>query len=172
MITRARQAFIGAGSNLGKRGATLRAAIERLRASPHVSALEASPVYESDPVGVLDQSSFLNQVLGIETILGPEQLLSSLLELEQQFGRVRTVRWGPRTLDLDLLAFEDETRATPSLQLPHPRLLEREFVTVPLRELLGRPRFLRPCWDSLRRQLDALPPYSSGLRPFPEDVAP
>ncbi|MEX2044334.1 MAG: 2-amino-4-hydroxy-6-hydroxymethyldihydropteridine diphosphokinase, partial [Opitutus sp.] len=163
---------VGAGANLGDRLAILRGAMERLRASPDTTALEASPVYETDPVGVTDQPRFLNMVLGIETTLEPEALLAALLEIERQFGRVRALHWGPRTLDLDLLAFEDETRATPFLHLPHPRMLEREFVTVPLRELLGHPRFVRPCWDSFRRQLAALPRPSPALVPFSECLAP
>ncbi len=149
-----RQAFVGAGSNLGDRAAVLQAASERLRVEPGICFLESSAVRETAPVGVVDQPMFLNLVLGIETTLGPEELLAALLAIEQEFGRVRRERWGPRTLDLDLLAFEGETRSTASLQLPHPRLEEREFVTVPLRELLGRPRFRRRCWDALRRRLE------------------
>ncbi|MDO8544500.1 MAG: 2-amino-4-hydroxy-6-hydroxymethyldihydropteridine diphosphokinase [Opitutaceae bacterium] len=154
---RVRQAFIGAGSNLGDRLATLQGAIERLRAHPAIVAVEQSSVLETDPVGYLDQPVFLNLVFGIETTLEPEALMRSLLETEQHFGRVRTVRWGPRTLDLDLLAFEGETRSTPFLELPHPRLFERAFVTVPLREVLECDRFRRSCWDDLRAKLKALP---------------
>lgn len=170
MSARVRQAFVGAGANLGGRLDTLRKAVERLRAGPDITALEASPVYETEPVGVTDQPRFLNMVLGLETTLEPEALLSALLEIEAQFGRSRTLRWGPRTLDLDLLAFEDETRSTPFLHLPHPRLLEREFVTVPLRQLIGRPRFMRPPWDGLRRQLAALPPSPPEMIPLPERI--
>lgn len=162
-----RQAFIGGGANLGDRCATLRAAIERLRANPAIAALETSSIYETDPVGPVEQPPFLNLAIGIETTLEPEVLLTLLLEIEQEFGRVRTTRWGPRTLDFDLLAFEGQTRATPLLQLPHPRMLGREFVTVPLREVLARPRFQRPCWDILRQQLRALPPPPASLQPFP-----
>ncbi|MSU72195.1 MAG: 2-amino-4-hydroxy-6-hydroxymethyldihydropteridine diphosphokinase [Opitutus sp.] len=160
-----RQAFIGGGANLGDRCATLRAAIERLRKAPGMIALESSSVHETDPVSPMEQPPFLNLAIGVETTLEPEALLTLLLEIEQEFGRVRTTRWGPRTLDFDLLAFEGETRATPALQLPHPHLLGREFVTVPLREVIARPRFQRPCWDTLRRQLQALPP--AALQPLP-----
>ncbi len=172
MNGRVRQAFVGAGANLGDRVATLRGAIERLRANPDIGALEVSPVYETSPVGVLDQPRFLNLVLGLETTYEPEALLLALQDLELQFGRVRTVRWGPRTLDLDLLAFEGETWRTSFLQLPHPRMLEREFVTVPLRAVLNQPRFLRPCWDNLRRQLEALPTPVPPWIPVPERVVP
>lgn len=160
-----RQAFIGGGANLGDRCATLRAAIERLRKAPGMIALESSSVHETDPVGPMEQPPFLNLAIGVETTLEPEALLTLLLKIEQEFGRVRTTRWGPRMLDFDLLAFEGETRATPALQLPHPHLLGREFVTVPLREVIARPRFQRTCWDTLRRQLQALPP--AALQPLP-----
>lgn len=168
MSVRVRQGLISAGANLGDRCATLQAAFVRLQASTGITAIESSPVYETDPVGYADQPRFLNLVLGVETSLEPDALLSTLLECERRFARVRTVRWGPRTLDLDLLAFEDEVRDTPALQLPHPRLLERDFVMVPLRDVLARPRFQRPYWNDLRRQLTAAPAPSSGVRPFPD----
>lgn len=159
--TRVRQAFIGAGANLGDRLATLAAAIEHLRAHPEVVSVESSSVYETDPVGYLEQPAFLNLVLGIETTLDPEPLLTLLLETEQKFGRVRSIRWGPRTLDLDLLGFEGATRSTPFLELPHPRLFERAFVTIPLCELLNRLPFLKPCWDTWSARLAVLPDDSS-----------
>ena len=147
------QALVGAGANVGDCRATLETALGTLRAIAGVTVVERSSFYETDPVGYLDQPAFLNLVAGVETTLTPEGLMVALLGIEQQFGRVRTVRWGPRTIDLDLLAFEGETRAGPSLTLPHPRMLERAFVTVPLRELLARGRFHSPCWESLRTQL-------------------
>lgn len=148
-----RQAFVGLGANLGDRRATLARALDRLRAQPGINAVIASSLYETDPVGLTDQPVFLNQVTGVETTLSPEALLGVLLGIERDFGRVRVQRWGPRTLDLDLLAFEGETRATAELQLPHPRMLERGFVTVPLSELLARPHFERDTWAELRREL-------------------
>lgn len=167
-----RQAFIGGGANIGDRCATLRSAIERLRKAPGMIALESSSVYETDPVGPVDQPPFLNLAIGVETTLEPEALLTLLLVIELEFGRVRTTRWGPRTLDFDLLAFEGETRSSPLLQLPHPQLLGREFVTVPLREIIARPRFQRPCWDTLRQQLKTLPPSSTAVQPFPGGPSP
>ena len=148
-----RQALIGAGSNLGDRRAMLETAMAALRAHPGIAAVEASSFYETDPVGYTEQPLFLNLAAGVETTLTPEALMAALLEIEQRQGRVRTVRWGPRTVDLDLLAFEGEERATAALTLPHPRMLERTFVTVPLRELLARARFQKPCWDGLRERL-------------------
>lgn len=146
-----RHALIGVGANLGQRRTTMEAALEKLRATPGVSAVERSSFYETDPVGFLEQSAFLNLVASAETTLTPEALMKVLLEIERDFGRERTLRWGPRTLDLDLLALEDEIRSGPELELPHPRMFERAFVTVPLRELLERTQ--APCWNHLRAQL-------------------
>ncbi len=151
----ARQAFVGAGANLGDRAATLRSAVARLRAWPGVAFVAESGLFETEPVGVVDQPMFLNLAVGLETTLTPEELLTALLAIEQEFGRVRTQRWGPRTLDLDLLAFEGETRASEALQLPHPRMFERSFVLAPLREVVALPRFQRPVWAELRRRVDA-----------------
>lgn len=165
-MTPVRQAFVGVGANLGDRCTAIRGALRALRAVPAVSLVEPSAVYETDPVGYLEQPPFLNAVFGLETTLTPEALLTTLLAIEEEFGRTRTIRWGPRTLDLDLLAFEDESRQTEFLHLPHPRFLEREFVTVPLSELLTRKRFHRPCWGALRTQL-AEARHFQGVRVFP-----
>ena len=167
MSERIRQAFIGAGANLGDRCASLRGAQERLRANMAIKTLETSSVYETEPVGLVDQPIFLNVVFGIETTFEPEALLAELLECEQHFGRTRALRWGPRTLDLDLLTVEDEMRNGEQLQLPHPRMLERAFVIVPLRELLARPRFKRACWDELRRTVTNIQMPASGIRVYP-----
>ena len=92
----------------------------------------ASPIYRSDPVGVTDQPPFLNAVAALDTELDPDALLDVLLDIEAAHGRVREVRWGPRTLDLDLIWFEDVARDDARLTLPHPRAHEREFVLRPL----------------------------------------
>ena len=159
-----RQALVCAGANLGDRRATLIGAIERLRGWPGIETLETSSIYETEPVGVADQPRFLNVAIGFGTTMSPEELLRALLTIEREFGRERRERWGPRTLDLDLLAFEGETRATRELELPHPRMLERAFVTVPLGELLARPNFRHGAWNELRRQLTILPPAAMGVR--------
>jgi 2-amino-4-hydroxy-6-hydroxymethyldihydropteridine diphosphokinase len=166
MAAASRQAFVGAGANLGDRAATLHGALERLRAWPGVRRLEASSVFETVPVGVTKQPMFLNLVAGIDTTLTPEELMEALRAIEREFGRVRREKWGPRTLDLDLLAYEGEVRATTELQLPHPRMLERGFVTVPLRELLQHPGFKQPAWAALREQLAGLPAAEAGVKPF------
>jgi 2-amino-4-hydroxy-6-hydroxymethyldihydropteridine diphosphokinase len=164
MASIARQAFVGLGGNLGDRVATLRAAIDRIRGVHGVTFVQVSAAYETEPVGLLEQPRFLNAVMGLETTLLPEPLLSGLQAIEHAFGRERTVRWGPRTLDLDLLAFEGQTRGTPVLTLPHPRMLERAFVVVPLREVLQQPRFSRPSWDALREQVRVTLPEEEGVK--------
>lgn len=149
-----RQAFVGVGSNLGDRLQTMENAFRTLARRPEISEIVSSSVYETAPVGVSEpQPFYLNAVFGIETTAEPENVLSVLLKIEQQFGRIRRERWGPRTLDLDLLVFENETRSSDVLQLPHPRMFERGFVTTPLRELLNSPRFQVPRWGALRSQL-------------------
>jgi 2-amino-4-hydroxy-6-hydroxymethyldihydropteridine diphosphokinase len=156
MPTPARQAFVGVGANLGDRWATIRSALAQLARAPGVLALESSAVFETAPVDVTDQPVFLNLVVGVETILAPGQLLDTLLAHERAAGRNREkeTRWGPRTLDLDLLLFEGATCASPGLTLPHPRLWERSFVLVPLQELVLRsPRFHQPAWQELRARL-------------------
>jgi 2-amino-4-hydroxy-6-hydroxymethyldihydropteridine diphosphokinase len=155
MAAHVRQALVGMGSNLGERAFTLRAAATRLRDTSGITWVETSSLYETLPVGKFDQPLFLNATLGVDTTLAPEEMLHALQQIESEFGRVRTVRWGPRTLDLDLLAFEGEGRSSEELQLPHPRMLERGFVVIPLRELLARPRFSRGEWSSLRKQLES-----------------
>lgn len=161
-----RQALIGAGANLGDRWAAIGDALARLARDPGIASLEASPVYETTPVGVLDQPLFLNLVAGVETALSPEALLAVLQHQEHLAGRRREVRWGPRTLDLDLLLFEGETRPGPDLILPHPRLWERAFVTVPLRDLLERGRWRTcPAWAETRARL-ASQPVGPGVIPW------
>lgn len=159
-----RQAFVGIGANLGDRKAAIDGAVARLQASPGIAAVELSPLFETEPVGVADQPLFLNAVIGLETQLSPDELLEALLAIERAFGRVRRERWGPRTLDLDLLAFEGQTSAKPELTLPHPRMMERAFVTAPLRELLEQPRFRLEAWRPLRAALAAIPLDVSKVR--------
>jgi len=131
------RAYIGLGSNLGEREATLAAAVEELDAAPGVSVLGVSTLIDTEPVGVLDQPRFLNGALAIETELPPRELLDLLLAVEARFGRDRTAvpAQGPRTLDLDLLVYGEEEVDEPGLRVPHPRLHERAFVLRPLAEV-------------------------------------
>lgn len=128
-------AYIGLGSNLGDRGENLRQAIGLLKVSRAVQLKRVAPLYRTAPVGVTGQPEFFNTVAEITTSLSPRQLLARLLEIEQQLGRVRESRWGPRIIDLDLLLYDDLTINEPDLQVPHPRLTERAFAVVPLAAL-------------------------------------
>ena len=130
---RGNRAYIGMGSNLGDSAASLRAAVRRLADLGTIAA--ASPVYETDPVGYADQPDFLNAVIALDTPLEPESLLDELLAIEAEFKRERGVRYGPRTLDLDLLLFGQARIDEKGLQIPHPRLHERAFVLEPLAEV-------------------------------------
>jgi 2-amino-4-hydroxy-6-hydroxymethyldihydropteridine diphosphokinase len=131
------RAYIGLGSNLGEREKTLRTALDRLAANSAVEVVAVSTFRDTDPVGpIRDQPRFLNGVAALETSLGPRRLLELLLEVEAELGRTREgPRGGPRTIDLDLLLYEDVTLDEPGLQVPHPRLHERDFVLEPLAEL-------------------------------------
>jgi len=122
-------AYIGLGSNLGDRRATLEAALARLRPR------RVSSLVETEPWGLREQPAFLNAVAELETGLEPEALLESLLGLEREHGRVRGGRWGPRTLDLDLLLYGDREIRSGALEVPHPRLAQRRFVLEGLAEL-------------------------------------
>ncbi|RAU95932.1 2-amino-4-hydroxy-6-hydroxymethyldihydropteridine diphosphokinase [Paenibacillus sp. YN15] len=129
-------AYIGLGSNLGDREAWLAGAVRLLDGHPGVRLAASSAIYETEPVGYVDQPVFLNMALRVETRLPPEQLLAFMMDVERQLERKREVRWGPRTIDLDMLLYGDCRMDSPALTLPHPRMLERAFVLVPLQEVL------------------------------------
>jgi 2-amino-4-hydroxy-6-hydroxymethyldihydropteridine diphosphokinase len=130
------RAYVGLGANIGDRERTLREAVDALGAEEGIEVAAVSTLRETDPVGVGEQPRFLNGVAALETSLGARELLDRLLAVEQRFGRVRVPgEHGPRTLDLDLLLYGDETIDEPGLALPHPRMHERRFVLEPLAEL-------------------------------------
>ncbi len=145
-----RRAFLSLGANLGERAAALRAARAALAALPGTSLLASSRLYETDPQELADQPPFLNQVVCLETTLSPEELLAGAHGIEDAAGRVRDVRFGPRTLDVDILLFQGVESDRPELTLPHPRLWERAFVLVPLAELWSLSRDM-PRLDVARR---------------------
>lgn len=147
------------GANLGDREASLRDALGRLAAEPGIGRLAISPVYETAPVGYTDQPSFLNMVVRISTALPPVDVLRRLLAIEREMGRVRDVRWGPRNIDLDLLLVGETSLDTPELTLPHPRMGERAFVLVPLRDVW--PEGERFPWAS---ELSAMSLEHEGIR--------
>ncbi|MBK5287605.1 MAG: 2-amino-4-hydroxy-6-hydroxymethyldihydropteridine diphosphokinase [Acidimicrobiia bacterium] len=146
------RAYLGIGSNLGDRHAELQRAVDRLGQSDGVVVHAVSPVYETDPVGGPAQDDFLNAVVAVETTLSPHQLLAVCAGVEQVAQRVRAVRWGPRTLDVDVLLVDGVAIDDPELTIPHPRMAERGFVLAPLHDLA--PEVVdRPAsgWPGVRR---------------------
>ena len=125
---------IALGSNLGDSLATLKSAIATLNNTPEITVNSHSSWYQTAPVGP-PQPDYINACAILEVALQPEQLLASLLEIEIKFNRIRREKWGARTLDLDLLLYDDLILDTPTLTLPHPRMTERAFVLVPLAEI-------------------------------------
>ncbi len=128
-------AFIGLGTNLGDRVENLRQAVRLLGAQKEIEIQKISALYETDPVGGPVQGPFLNACAELKTSLPPEKLLTIMLSIEDDLGRVREERWGPRLIDLDLLVYGKEVIDTEFLQLPHPRMEERDFVMVPLNDI-------------------------------------
>jgi 2-amino-4-hydroxy-6-hydroxymethyldihydropteridine diphosphokinase len=129
--------YVGLGANLGDRSAAVAAALELLRAADGVDVIAVSTLRETEPVGYEDQPRFLNAAAQLRTTLAPRDLLERLLAIERRLGRERGQgpRFGPRTIDLDLLLYGDEQIDEPGLQIPHPRLHERRFALEPLAEL-------------------------------------
>jgi 2-amino-4-hydroxy-6-hydroxymethyldihydropteridine diphosphokinase len=132
--------YLGLGSNLGDRKCNLEEAI--LQISKFAVIKKASSIYATEPWGLKDQPQFLNQVLFVESALKPDELLSQLKIIEKKMGRKRSVRFGPRLIDLDILFYDDLILNSPELTIPHPRLRERAFVLVPLAEIA--PKLVHP----------------------------
>ena len=158
--------FIGLGSNLGEREAQIRLALDDLARLPGSRLVRASSLYDSEPVGDVDQPNFLNAVAELDSELTARQLLWNLLLIERRLGRTRTRRWGPRTIDLDLLLYGHLVVDEPDLQVPHPELTRRSFVLVPLVEL--DPLLVHPVTgETLLSHLASLntrPPVKRGTR--------
>ena len=158
--------FVGLGSNLGEREAMIRLALEALSRLPGTHLVKASSLYDTEPVGEVDQPNFLNAVAQLDTELTARQLLWNLHLIEKRLGRVRTQRWGPRTIDLDLLLYGSLVLDEPELTVPHPELTARSFVLVPLVEL--DPLLVHPVTgETLLHHLSRLntrPPVKRGSR--------
>jgi len=148
------RAYVGLGANLGPREVTLLRAVDLLAAANGVEVVAVSQLRETAPVGVVDQPPFLNGAVAIETSLAARELLDVLLDTERALGRVRGERWGPRTVDLDLLVYGEEIVDEPGLRVPHPRLAERRFVLEPLADL--DPALLIPGLGTVSAALAAL----------------
>ncbi|MBE6816035.1 MAG: 2-amino-4-hydroxy-6-hydroxymethyldihydropteridine diphosphokinase [Ruminococcaceae bacterium] len=130
-----RKALIGIGSNIGDRKEHIDTAIEALNHIPSVKVARMSPIYETEPWGYVNQENFYNAVIEVETNLTANTLLGVCLGIEAGIGRIRNIKNGPRVLDLDLLLFEGQECMSAELTLPHPRMFERDFVLIPLRDL-------------------------------------
>ena len=131
----ARAVYLSLGANLGNRAETLRAAVQRIAAKDGVTLCAVSSLYETAPWGKTDQPAFLNIAVSLKTMLLPEAVLALTQTVETEMGRVRHERWGPRTIDIDILHIEGVERHTPVLTLPHPYMTERAFVLVPMAEI-------------------------------------
>jgi len=156
------QTFIGLGANLGNSLAALSEAARKLERLALPGPLSRSRIYRSAPVGPQGQPDYLNAVVALQTRLEPHELLDELQAIEQQAGRERLVRWGPRTLDLDILIYGSTIMDSERLTLPHPRMFERNFVLRPLADLLGG------SWQftdgsTLRQRLDSCPDNALSL---------
>lgn len=166
--------YVGLGSNLGDRLLLLARAVHLL-ATPRVKIGAVSSVYETAPQGIIDQPSFLNLVVQVETDLPPRELLGHTQAIEAELGRVRDLRWGPRTVDLDILLYGDQVLDEDGFQIPHAQMVQRAFVLVPLLEL--NPDLILPPMidDRLVDRLAALTGQGVGLymetNAFRESVA-
>jgi 2-amino-4-hydroxy-6-hydroxymethyldihydropteridine diphosphokinase len=158
------KAAIGLGSNMGDRLGYLQGAIDALNSATATQVHSVSPVFETDPVGGPEQDDYLNAVAVIKTVLSPAQLLSVTQQIELDANRERKEHWGPRTLDIDILAMDNENFETAELTLPHPRAHERAFVLVPWATL--DPDFIIPGHGSVSESLAKLD--ATGVRPRPD----
>lgn len=149
------RAYIALGSNIAPRMTYLRQAIETIRGVKQISVVNESSIYETEPVGYENQENFLNQVVEITTQYSPLELLEACQLIENKLGRERDVRWGPRTIDLDILLYNQENIVMNQLIVPHPRMDSRAFVLVPLAEL--NPELIIPTINNtVREQLSLI----------------
>ncbi|MBP2078505.1 2-amino-4-hydroxy-6-hydroxymethyldihydropteridine diphosphokinase [Oceanobacillus polygoni] len=141
------QAYLALGTNIEPREAYLTEALELLSKMGKVTVSRQSSIYETAPVGYLEQADFLNMVIEIKTSLSSLELLEYCQSVEQQLGRRRGIRFGPRTIDLDILTYNQENSTVERLIIPHPRMHERAFVLIPLQEIA--PQLILPVWNKL-----------------------
>jgi len=127
--------ILGLGTNMGKREQNLQQALKLMTSDGDVEICQMSSIYETVPFGVTDQPDFLNMTVSVQTHLTPQELLHKCLAVEKAMGRIRTRHWGPRIIDIDLLVFEEVQLVSEELTLPHPGILQRAFVLIPLRDI-------------------------------------
>ena len=157
--------YIGVGSNLGNKVGNCRRAIEAVVSDGRNRIVQCSPLYQTEPVGKKEQGWFINGVFATETSMEPGELLDFLLAAEKMMGRVRRERWGPRVIDLDILIFGQKVINEGVLQIPHPRLHERRFVLVPLRDIA--PDLVHPLLGKTISQILAELPEEEKVLPLP-----
>jgi 2-amino-4-hydroxy-6-hydroxymethyldihydropteridine diphosphokinase len=144
-------AYISLGSNMGNRIALMEEALKKLESNYPIKVVNVSSIYETDPVGYENQSLFLNMVAQIKTDLLPIELLDACQQIEKELGRKREIKWGPRTIDLDILLYNNENVIMERLVIPHPRMHERSFVIIPLLEICSN--IMLPAMDMRLREI-------------------
>jgi 2-amino-4-hydroxy-6-hydroxymethyldihydropteridine diphosphokinase len=159
--------YIGIGSNLGDKAGNCRRAVEVILAEARNRIVQCSPLYQTEPVGKKEQDWFINGVSAVETSMGPAELLGFLVGVEEMMGRVRRERWGPRVIDLDILIYDQVVINEEGLQIPHPRLHERRFVLVPLRDVA--PDLMHPLLGKTISQILAELPGGEKVFPLPQE---
>lgn len=163
-------AYIGLGSNQGDRVQAIQKALDLLRDHDGVQVVQISSLYETEPLEYPDQEWFVNAVAQVETELPPDQLLKALWNIEEKLQRTRTIRWGPRTIDLDILLYEQELISSPRLQIPHLRMHVRAFVLVPLAEIA--PDLVHPVMNKTPNELlEQIVKPTTVVRMDPEEAA-
>jgi 2-amino-4-hydroxy-6-hydroxymethyldihydropteridine diphosphokinase len=144
-------AYLGLGSNIGDRIKCIKSAIKLLNKNPQIEVIKTSSFYESEPLEYPNQAWFVNAVVMIETSLKPGELLKVAADIETELERVRTIRWGPRTIDIDILLYDQELVSTSELQIPHLRMHARAFVLIPLEEIA--PEMKHPILNKTAKEL-------------------
>jgi 2-amino-4-hydroxy-6-hydroxymethyldihydropteridine diphosphokinase len=162
------RAYLSLGSNLGDRAGYLRRALDMLHTSPGIEVMRASGLYETAPVGELNQPEFLNLAAEIETVLEPLELLNACKTIERRLGRLPGPQWGPRTVDIDIVLYGLDRVAEETLEVPHPRFRERRFVLAPLAEIA--PDAVDPVTQKRVAQLVMDPACSGAVRRLSDDT--
>ncbi len=160
--------YLSLGTNIGERESLLLDALFKMNTHPEVKVVRRSPVYETEPVGFTDQATFLNVVIQVQTALTPQQLLSHCQDIEHLLGRKRSIRWGPRTMDIDILLYDELIIQEESLTIPHPRMHERSFVLAPLADL--DPELMIPRQQQTVSDLASELPDREGVHKWDKDL--